>query len=434
MNGFQFKRLPLMQPAIRIPVLACALAFFAAGQGLPPGILLLARVKAHVKQELARLPDCSCLETVRREFRPAGGKLRPLDIVRLEVLYSEGKELYAPPGERHFTAEHPSAFSGSGTIGDGYFALFLSTIVSEGRVSYEYKGEEDVAGRHLARYDYRIPVLLSGQTINMVEGSGTVGSAGTFWADPATFDIVRFEAYDTDIPPWLPIAESTHSVDYARTALGESQFLLPRTATTRFVKLSGEESFNRTEFTQCHLYGAESSINFGMREERPQFATTTASETESRPLPVFPIITRLVSPITRNTAVGSQIEATVAGNVPRKGKVLIPDGSPVRGRVRRLEWNEEKGGYYIVGLEFTDVEAGGIRYRFFADLQNLDRVPGVDFTLFTHTTDKRGGQSTEILSLPELPGVGVFFVRGQKLELPKGFRMEWKTRPQPPEK
>jgi hypothetical protein len=406
----------------------------AAQSDLPPGVLLLARIKAHMKQELAQLPNCSCLETVRRDHRPPGGKLRPLDIVRLEVLYSEGKELYAPPGDRHFTADRPSSFAGSGTIGDGYFALFLSEVTSEGRVSYEYKGEEEVGGRRLARYDYRIPVRQSGQTINLIEGSGTVGSAGTFWGDPATYDIVRIEGYATEIPPFLPITESSHSVDYVRTTLGESQFLLPRTATTRLVKFSGEESFNRMEFTQCHLYAAESSINFGMKEERPQFATTMASETALRPLPELSITTRLTTPITADTAVGSLIEATVAGNVTRKGALLIPDGATVRGRIRRLEWNEEKGGYYIVGVEFTDIDAAGTRYRFYGELQTLDRMPGVDFTLATHTTDKRGGPATEILWLPGLKGAGVFFVRGRKLELPKGFRMVWKTRQPPSEK
>ena len=424
-----------MNSAIRIPAVALTLALSAVAQsGLPPGILLLARVKAHTRQELGRLPNISCLETVRREHKPAAGKLRPLDVVRLEVLYSEGKELYAAPGERHFTDARPSSFAGSGTIGDGYFALYLSDITSEGRVSYEYKGEEDLDGRRLARFDYRIPVSLSGQVINMVEGSGFVGSTGSFWADPATFDIVRLEVHAAEIPPTLPVAESVHVVDYVRTTLGDSQFLLPGIATTRLVKLTGEESFNRMEFTQCHLFGAESSINFGMKEERPQFATTAASETELQPLPSLDIALRLATPVTSETGVGALLEATVEGNVRHKGAILIPDGAKVRGRVRRLEWNDEKGGYYIVGLEFNEIDAAGIRYRFYGELRKLDRLSGIDFTLATSTTDKSGGRFTEILSLPDLPGAGVFFVRSRKLSLPKGFRMVWKTLPAPSEK
>ena len=47
------------------------------------------------------------------------------------------------------------------------------------------------AGRSLARYDYRVPVNQSGHTITLSEGTGTVGSKGSFWADPATYEIVR---------------------------------------------------------------------------------------------------------------------------------------------------------------------------------------------------------------------------------------------------
>src|ERR1035441_949250 len=49
---------------VRIMVAGVGLAWAASTQGLPPGTLLLARVKAHMREELARLPNCSCLETV----------------------------------------------------------------------------------------------------------------------------------------------------------------------------------------------------------------------------------------------------------------------------------------------------------------------------------------------------------------------------------
>ena len=419
---------------VRMPAAFLGFVLFAGAQSdLPPGILLLARVKAHTRKELDRLPNCSCLETIRREIKPPGGKLRPLDVVRLEVLYSEHKEMYAPPGDRRFVIAHPSSFVGGGMVGDGYFALYLSDITSDGHVSYEYKGEDESLGRRLARYDYRIPLNSSGQTINMVEGSGRVGAVGSFWADPVSYDIVRLEIHASEIPPQLPLAENSHSVDYARTKLGDDEFLLPHIAHTRMVKLNGEESLNEMEFSQCHLYAAESSISFGMHEERPQFAATLATETERKPLPVLDIVTRLGTPITSDTSVGSLLTATVSGNVPRKGPVLIPDGSTVRGIVRRMEWNAEKGGYYIVAIEFTDIDAAGVRYRFNADLQSMDRTPGIGITLVTDgTMNKQVAGTTEILWLPDLPGVGQFFVRGNRLELPKGFRMSWKTRPPAP--
>jgi hypothetical protein len=115
--------------------------------------------------------------------------------------------------------------------------------------------------------------------------------------------------------------------------------------------------------------------------------------------------------------------------------VLIPDGSPVRGRVRRLEWNEDRGGYFVVGLEFTEIEAAGTRYRFFADLEGTGALPGLSETMKFRKSEKsrqRGEVqvlfSDEILSLPDLPGVGSFFVQSRHLDIPPGFRTSWKTR------
>ena len=417
-------------------VAGLGLAWAASTQGLPPGTLLLARVKAHMREELARLPNCSCLETVHRDHQPAGGKMRPLDTVRLEVLYSEGHELYASPGDRGFGDNHPIDFAGSGTIGNGHFALYLSDVISEHGLSYEYKGEEPLSGRRLARYDYRIPLNLSGDTIDLPEGSGTVGMKGSFWVDPATYDIVRIAMEADEIPLTLPIVASTTSIDYAHTNLGGTDFLLPQSADSRLTRFSGEESRNHIEFTHCHLYGAQSSVSFSDAHGFPLFGASSVLELNRELLPALPVVVKLSTRITEKTTVGALIEGVVEGNVLHKKSVLIPDGSPVRGRVRRLEWNDDKGGYFIVGLEFTETEAAGTRYRFFADLEGTDGLPGLRRTIATskrnsYTLPRDGGitiESDEVLSLPELPGVGNFFVQARSLDLPPGFRTTWRTR------
>ena len=174
-----------MKFAARIICACLGLALAAAQQGLPPGILLLARVKAHMRESLDRLPNCSCLETIHREHQTAGGKMRPLDTIRLEVLYSDHKEYYASPGDRRFDDSSPSSFIGSGTIGNGHFALFLGEVVAQGTsLSYEYKGEEPLRGRLVARYDYRVPLNQSGHTITLSEGTGTVGQQGIVLGRP----------------------------------------------------------------------------------------------------------------------------------------------------------------------------------------------------------------------------------------------------------
>jgi hypothetical protein len=62
-------------------------------QDLPPGVLLLSRVKNHINEELQRLGSITCLETVQREHQPANGKMRPLDTVHLEVLTNVTRNL-----------------------------------------------------------------------------------------------------------------------------------------------------------------------------------------------------------------------------------------------------------------------------------------------------------------------------------------------------
>jgi hypothetical protein len=85
------------------------------------------------------------------------------------------------------------SYAGSGTLGNGLFGPYLKDVLIGGSVASQYKGEEEVGGRLLARYDYQIPPLISGQMIHMLEGSGRVGLHGSFWVDEQTYDVIRLE-------------------------------------------------------------------------------------------------------------------------------------------------------------------------------------------------------------------------------------------------
>src|SRR5215831_4594074 len=149
-----------------------ALAATAAAQDLPPGVLTLARIKTHIRQEMKRLPDCTCLQTVRRFQKPARGAMSPVDTVRLEILFTGTRELYSSPGGNSFIDQHPTAFVSSGTMSDGMFAIFVKNLFVEEAAMFTYRGEEDLAGRRVVKYDYRIPQFLSGYLINLPEGRG----------------------------------------------------------------------------------------------------------------------------------------------------------------------------------------------------------------------------------------------------------------------
>jgi len=103
-----------------------------------------------MREELSHLPNYTCLETIARFRKEPGhpsqfqGQLKPLDTVRLEIVYSNHREWYGSPGSRNLSADDPVEFIGSGMIGNGAFAITLHNIV-EG-ATFRYRGEEALAG------------------------------------------------------------------------------------------------------------------------------------------------------------------------------------------------------------------------------------------------------------------------------------------------
>jgi hypothetical protein len=410
---------------------ALAAGLFLAGtattQDLPPGVLLFSRVQRHTKEGLQQLPNISCLETVQREHKSPNARMAPLDTIRLEVLTDGKNELFASPGDRKFSERHPISYVGSGIIGNGPFGLYLQSILTSGYASNAYKGEEEIGGRRLARWDYSLSPAWSGEYIQLLEGSGTVGLHGSYWADPETYDVIRLELNADNIPSTLPLVKAVTSINYERTHLSDTlAVLLPQSSEFLLVKNSGETSHNRVEFTHCRTFGADSSINFGEPDaaaQTPHFSVGSVDDT-MRSLPAgLQITVKLRSRISTGTAVGALIDGVVAANVPAKGAVVIAAGSPVRGRVRRLERYRDPVPHFVVALEFTQVELEGIRHRFYADLVRIESAPGVEQKLPALTET---GWVTLHFSL--LPGVATFFLKGSSLDLPVDFRTVWKTR------
>jgi len=430
----------------RASFLLAGLLFFgvASAQDLPPGVLLLSRTENHIREELQRLSSISCLETAQREVQRDKGKMKPLDTVRLEVLTNGDQGLFASPGDRKFSDQQPLSFAGSGMLGNGLFGPYLKNVLLNGSATTVYKGEEVAGGRRLARYDYRLAPAFSGQTVEIPEGSGSVGLEGSFWVDPSTYDLVRLDLNADDIPPTLPLSALTTSIHYGRTVLANNlTVLLPETADVRMVKSSGEISEDQVEFTHCRVFGAESTVSFNPPDnsEPVRFGATTLDDT-LRPLPAgLQIAVKLRTGITGSMAVGALIDGAVAADVKDKRSVIIPAGSPVRGRIRRLERYTDPFDYYVVGLEFTEVEVEGIRHIFYADLADTDLPPGVELTLsagnngldtLRNNVPSLGGvtmEKREKIFTHSLPGVATFFIRGGSLDLPQDFRTVWKTRP-----
>jgi len=418
-----------------------ALAIVCRGgisQDLPPGVLLLSRIQAHMKDKFERLPDYTCLETIRRFHRAAGtkGGLKPLDTVRLDILYSRHQDLYAFPGERQFQEKAASNLIGSGMIGTGFVTLALKNVLLGSGSVLTYRGEEELDGRKVVRYDFRLSRLQSGYTLSVFGGQGVVGMAGSFLADPQTLEVVKMEDRAEDFPPFLPVEAATTAVEYARARIGDRDEVLPQSAELYMRQTSGDEDRDFFDFTHCGSFRSESAIHFG-KDAAPAAETRGGSRLPAAPaaaqqrMPaLLAIAVELSTRITDTDSVGTPIEGRVSADVRHKGSVLVARGSLLRGRVRRLERPTDVSGHFIVGLEFTEIQVNGTWVRFYADLLKLEKARGIDQVL-RRPVSPDGPSSiepTETISLPDLPGVASFFVSGKTLLVPQGLQMVWRTR------
>lgn len=418
-------------------VLACV----AAAQDLSPEPQLLVRIESHMREELSHLPNYTCLETIARfqnetarQSKPPG-RLEPLDTVRLEVVYSNRREWYGAPGERSLSADNPLEFVDSGLVGTGAFAMILHNVFEAAMITY--RGQEDLGGRTAVKYDFRLPG--PALKISIPGGLGTVGQEGSFWVDPQSLDLIRLDSRAIDIPRYLPLEETSTKVNYARTQIGGATALLAQQADLHMLETSGVEGYDRIEFTHCRAFSAQSAIRFASEphntgEPSPSEGPNTLSVARAvEAVPALLLVTvQLTTPITDKDAVGTLIEGKISGDVLRKGKIVIPNGSLVRGRIRRLERYRDSGSKdFIVGLEFTEVQIDGESRRFYADLLRMDKRPGIrpslsEQVLVTSSAGLRTRSQT--ITLPELPGVASFFVYGKTFTVPSGFRTVWRTR------
>lgn len=426
----------------RALILLLPLVFVLPAQDLPPGVLTLARIRDRVRQAVDQLPDCTCVETVDRFSKSAGKEFKPIDRVILQILFSGGKELFAAPGDTRWE-ENPFAFLASGMMGNGVFALDLKIVFLNNISVITYKSDEFPALRREARYDFFISHTLSGYTVHNAGASGVVAMRGSFWADPDTYELHRLEYHAEEIPPELRYTDIFTTIYYDRVRIGSSDVLLPQAADVRTTDADGSAKRNLIAFTHCQGFHTESTLRLDAGDAAlaaGPAATPPQPAAEGTLPPALLITVAASSSLDDRAPVGALIEGRVAGTVMHKGKVLVPEGALVKGRIRRLERYSDAGDYFIVALEFIEIETPAAQLRFYAELQNVDRPQGVEMVYRT-TREERGeieapGGAKRLtwsktsgvrIFTHEVPGVGTFFVRGSHFSLPPGFKTVWKT-------
>jgi len=319
---------------------------------------LLARIRIRIKENLARLPNYTCIETVERSTRPKPtGKFATSDTVRLEVAYVDGQELYGWPGAAKI--EEPDITKMvSGAIGNGDFAIFPKAVLFTPSAKIDFAGETDLDGKHAIKYQFAVPPEGKAFRVQTGGGNALVGFHGWFWVDSMTLDLIRIQSVADDIPRTLGLASSTTVLNFGPSTIGGSVFLLPQNSDLVMTRLDGGENRNRTTFHGCRQFSGVSTIKFDEPTVEPAANNIPRQAVTAVNLPAeFEVEIRLVDPIDSATAaIGDSVRATLRQNVKFGHDVVVPKGAEVSCRIAVLE---RSGHAYIMALEAGSIDFEG---------------------------------------------------------------------------
>jgi hypothetical protein len=375
----------------------------AAADDLPQEVILLAHFKQAIRRALSQVPNYTCLETVERYGAEHHGvSFRPLDNVQLEISSVGDKELLAWPGARRFDESDIEGFTAGGMMSSGVFATHARSVFLADTTMIRYHGEEDLAGRMTARYDFHVSQAWSGYQIRANGATARVGTVGSFWVDPGSLELIRLEVRAEQLPAALGIESSTTDIDYARMRIGETDVLLPQTAQLLTALVSGDSWRNDIGFSHCRAYSTESSIRFDMPETQPANAVAAVRQVE---LPAGLMITiALETPIDSGTAlVGDVLHGRVTEDVRRKGKTIVPKGALAAGRIRGFARVPSPEPGIDLTVEFQELEWEGARAQFYGEM-----LP------------------QESAGRAHIPGTGVLHLKA-RFQLATGFKTTWRT-------
>jgi hypothetical protein len=384
-------------------------------------ILRLARIKQAIKRHLDAMPNYTCLETIERsEQLPGAAKPSLIDVLRLEVAYVGGKELFAWPGSTRFEDNELRGLVTTGAFSTGGFVLHARAVFLGDGTTFRFGGAEELDGVAAWRYDYVTPELRSGYQIrNPRRGVGAiVGYTGSIWARQDNLELLRMSIDAEDIPAHIEIREAHDRLDYQLMPIGQRQALLPRSHEIRIHDVSGRVATNRTRLTRCREYAGESTLKF---DEEEVAALTKQPPRLLELAPYTEISLALSQEITHeDAAVGDAIEATLAQDI-RVGKtVLARKGAVAKGRILRLSRAETTHITYNVTFEFTMLEgedfAAPLKLRYLRSEPDVSTPPELK-------SPRRGAFSFD---LPNTDPNG-FLVFARRLRLPRGFVTVWET-------
>jgi hypothetical protein len=370
-------------PRFTALVLACATLFCGIPASATPGgsaddsTDLLSRIRAHMRDYVARLPDYTCRMTLDRSRRPSAQADFELDDrLRLDVAYAGARELYAWPGDDRFENGIADLLPGHGMISDGSYALHTRKLFLSDDARFRPPVETVCAGEPCIQLDFAVPASRSGYSLGGSGGSAPAALAGSVWFDRDSLDIRRLLVRVDRPPSTVQIAATREETVYGPVGFGDSVAVLPRSSELVLTDRNGSQSRNRSTFQQCRQYTGTAAISYGNREG----ATAPVSQATVVSLPQgLELELALDDRVGPEPAAGDLFTATVTRPGTNRA-VTVPAGARVTGRLTSLQHITPPRGkdgnrdLWSIGLTLLKVEWPGNLARARARLR---RAPGM---------------------------------------------------------
>ena len=385
-------------------------------QAPPPTAGLYNKAREQMADVLARQTNYTCLETIdRSEQVRAKTKFEVIDSLRFEIAFVDRKELYAWPGSKKFDDTSILDMVPDGAaISTGAFAGHAEYLFRSNIATVKIGDWVEENGKRYARYPFQVPAARSRYTLmKSKKDSNVVGYSGEIWIDPFTARVIRITLHADDIPPKLDIQKTSTRIDYASAKIGEREFWLPAQSVEELTNSGGRTDRNITKFSGCRAFTGESTLRF---DDGPieTAAAEVIQEIELPPGLWFEIqFDESLSSV--KVHVGDLIAATLTSDLRQKGTVLFPKGSEVEIRLVRLKRMPD-----AILLEFAlgEVKSKTATARLLAIPDAGNRPRG---TVGPAAPQSYGDRLR--------PGLGTFFIRGDRATLRKGYRSIWVTVP-----
>jgi hypothetical protein len=415
-----------------------------SGQALAPEVLALSRASRLVRQTVAALANCACLESVMRGKVEMNTKGRPAetfrDTLQIEVTTIGDREWFSWPGRDDTFVEDPSALVGYGLVSAGDFTSVLKTVFLDGLATTSFRGATTFQSRRALRFDFSVSSVFTHSYLNIHGLSVATGMKGSFWIDPQTSELLALSSEATEIPPDFGIQSARTDVIYAPMYLNDDHAVLPQTARIVVEDSARAVSVNQVEFSHCRaLFSSGSSISFD--DARLSAMTREASpphgSRQQEPIPSnLSLPLRLLVPLSAQSAIGERFSATLVADIRNRGKTIVQKGAAVTGRVRWIEVTTCPAACLVVGIELLTVigvdEASHPVYGSLRQVEPQSKVK-IDVTKVSQTNEllpfggRRWQDSIHTIRIPEIPGVGSFFVVTPDLTTPPDMLMIWTT-------